>query len=163
MSYYLVFVIVIVYICLTMRYITLKTEELKALELLYKNSNDNLVRKRSQCLLLSNQRQSITALSKIFGVNRRTIERWFDGWAQSGLKSLQMAPGRGVKTRLRGHEDEVKKQVEIHGRNLKNVLNYFQETHNITICKKTLQNFLKGTGIYLETNQVVSKDQTEPR
>jgi hypothetical protein len=37
MSYYLVFVIVIVYICLTMRYITLKTEELEALELLYKN------------------------------------------------------------------------------------------------------------------------------
>jgi transposase len=163
MSYFLVIVIVYVYICLTMRYISLKTEELEALELLYKNSNDNLVRKRSQCLLLSNQRQSITALSKIFGVNRRTIERWYDGWAQSGLQSLQMVPGRGVKTRLRGHEDEVKKQVEIHGRNLKNVLNYFQETHNITICKKTLQNFLKGTGLYLETNQVVSKDQTEPR
>lgn len=120
----------------------LKTEGLEALELLYKSSHDNLVRKRSQCILLSNQKQSISALSKIFGVNRRTIERWFDGWVQRGLQSLQMAPGRGVKTRLKGHEDEVKKQVEIHGRNLKNVLIYFQETHNITICKKTLQNFL---------------------
>lgn len=163
MSYLLFFVLAIVYIYPTIRYIALKTEELEALELLYKSSHDNLVRKRSQCILLSNQKQSISALSKIFGVNRRTIERWFDGWVQRGLQSLQMALGRGVKTRLKGHEDEVKKQAEIHGRNLKNVLNYFQETHNITICKKTLQNFLKRTGLYVETNQVVSKDQAESR
>jgi transposase len=145
-----------------MRYITLKTEELEALELLYKNSDDNLVRKRSQCLLLSHQKQSITDLSKIFGVSRRTIERWYDGWAQSGVKSLQMVTGRGVKTRLKGYEDEVAEQVEIHGRNLKNVLNYFKENHNITICKKTLQNFLKVTGLYLETDQTIPKDKTEP-
>jgi transposase len=161
MSYYLVFVIVVLYICLTMRYITLKTEELEALELLYKNSTDNLVRKRSQCLLLSHQKQSITDLTKVFGVNRRTIERWYDGWAQSGIDSLKMVSGRGVKTRLKGYEDEVHEQVELHDRNLKNVLNYFQEKHNITICKKTLQNFLKGTELYLETNQVIPKDKTE--
>lgn len=145
-----------------MRYIILKTEELEALELLYKNSDDNLVRKRSQCLILSHQKQSITDLTNIFGVSRRTIERWFDGWAQSGVDSLQMVPGRGVKTRLKGFEDEVKTQVELHGRNLKNVLNYFQEQHNITICKKTLRNFLKGTGLYLETNQAIAKDKKEP-
>jgi len=162
MSYYLVYVIVILYICLTMRYITLKTEELEALELLYKNSTDNMVRKRSQCLILSHQKQTITDLTKIFGTSRRTIERWFDGWVQSGVDSLQMVPGRGVKTRLKGYEDEVTEQVEIHGRNLKNVLNYFKEKHNITICKKTLQNFLKGTGLYLEANQAIAKDQTKP-
>jgi transposase len=145
-----------------MRYITLKTEELEALELLYKNSTDNMVRKRSQCLLLSHQKQTITDLSKIFSTSRRTIERWFDGWAQSGVESLQMAPGRGVKTRLKGYEDEVAEQVEIHGRNLKNVLNYFEEKHKISICKKTLQNFLKGTGLYLEANQAIPKDKTEP-
>jgi transposase len=146
-----------------MRYVTLKTEEFEALELLYKNSKENLVRKRSQCLLLSHQKHSITALSKVFGVNRRTIERWYDGWSQSGFDSLNMVAGRGVKTRLQGYEQEVKEQVELHGRNLKNILNYFQKEHNITICKKTLQNFLKGTGLYLETNQVIAKDQTEPR
>jgi len=146
-----------------MRYITLKTGELEALELLFKNSTNNMVRKRSQCLLLSHQKRTITDLSKIFGVSRRTIERWFDGWALSGIDSLQMAPGRGVKTRLKGYEDEVAEQVELHGRNLKNVLNYFKEKHDITICKKTLQNFLKGTGLYLETSQIVPKDQTEPK
>ena len=163
MSYYLVLLIVILYICLTMRYITLKTEELEALELLYKNSPDNMVRKRSQCLLLSHQKRTIIDLSKIFDVSRRTIERWFDGWEISGIKSLEMVPGRGVKTRLKGYEDEVAEQVEIHGRNLKNVLTYFKEQHNIIICKQTLQNFLKGTGLYLETGQVIPKDETEPR
>jgi len=161
MSYYLVYVIVILYNCPTMRYITLKTEEFEALEQLYKNSTDNIVRKRSQCLLLSHQKQTITDLSKIFDVSRRTIERCFDGWAQSGVDSLQMIPGRGVKTRLKGYEDEVAEQVEINGRNLKNVLTSFEEKHKITICKKTLQDFLKGTGLYLETNQVIPKDQTK--
>ena len=162
MSCILVILIVTLCICLTMRYITLKTEELEALEQLYKNSDDNLVRKRSQCLLLFHQKQSITDLSKIFGVSRRTIERWYDGWIKNGVDSLQMVPGRGVKTRLKGYEDEVKTQVELHGRNFKNVLNYFQEHHNITICKKTLQNFLKDTGLYMETNQAIPKDKTEP-
>lgn len=162
MSYYLVFLMIILYIYFIMRYIILKTEEFEALELLYKNSSDNMVRKRSQCLLLSHQKRTIIDLSEIFDVNRRTIERWFDGWEISGLKSLQMVPGRGVKTRLKGYEKEVVEQVELHGRNLKNVLAYFKEQHNIIICKQTLQNFLKDTGLYLETGQAITKEQTEP-
>jgi len=94
MSYFLVFLIVILCICLTMRYITLKTEELEALEELCKNSTDNMVRKRSHCLLLSHQKRTIIDMSKIFDVSRRTIERWFDGWETSGLKSLEMVPKR---------------------------------------------------------------------
>ncbi len=162
MSYILVILLISLYICLTMRYITLNTDELEALELLHKSSSDNLVRKRSQCLLLSHQKQSITHLTAIFGVSRRTIERWFDGWAKNGVDSLQMVPGRGVKTRLKGYEKEVAEQVELHGRNLKNVLSYFKEKHQITLCKKTLQNFLKDTGLYLETHPVIPEDQTKP-
>lgn len=56
MLYIFAFLIAYLFICLTMRYITSKTDELEALELLLKNSSDNLVRKRSsQCLLLSHQ------------------------------------------------------------------------------------------------------------
>ena len=32
-------------------------------------------------------------------------------------------------------------------RNLKNILVYLKKQHHITICKKTLQNFLKDTGL----------------
>jgi transposase len=130
-----------------MKYVTLKTEEIKALEELYKSAHDNSTRKRSHCLLLSHQKRTITDLSKVFEVNRRTIERWLNDWALSGLDSLPILPGRGVKTRLKGYEDEIAKQLELHSRNIKNVLLYFEEEHNIKICKKTLQNFLKGTGL----------------
>jgi len=130
-----------------MRSVTLKTEEIIALEVLYKSALDNSTRKRSHCLLLSHQKRTITDLSKVFEVNRRTIERWLNDWALSGLDSLPILPGRGVKTRLKGYEDEIAKQLELHSRNIKNVLLYFEEEHNIKICKKTLQNFLKGTGL----------------
>jgi len=129
-----------------MRYVTLKTEEIEALEISSKNSN-NLIRKRSQCLLLSNQGRTIIDLASIFDVDRRTIERWFDKWEKEGLNSLPITAGRGVKTRLKGLEEVLSKQLEIHSRNLKNVLLHLEEKHSIRICKKTLQNFLKDTGL----------------
>jgi transposase len=129
-----------------MRYVTLKTEEIEALELSSNNAN-NLIRKRSHCLLLSNQGRTIIDLASIFDVDRRTIERWFDKWEKEGLNSLPIAAGRGVKTRLKGLDEVLSKQLEIHSRNLKNVLLHLEEKHNIRICKKTLQNFLKDTGL----------------
>ena len=134
------------YIYLIMRYVTLKTEEIEALELSIKNSN-NTIRKRSQCLLLSHQGRTIIDLASIFDVDRRTIERWFDKWEKEGLNSLPIMTGRGVKTRLKGLEEVLSKLLEIHSRNLKNVLLHLEEKHNIRICKKTLQNFLKDTGL----------------
>jgi transposase len=128
-----------------MRYIILKTEEIEALEKAHINSRDNTVRKRSQCLLLSHQGRTIIDLANIFDVSRRTIERWFDSWAKCGVDSLSIMHGRGVKTKLRDYGKEVSEQLELHNRNLKNVLLYFKVQHNIIICKKTLQNFLKDT------------------
>jgi transposase len=130
-----------------MRYVTLKTEEIKALEVLYKSALDNSTRKRSHCLLLSHQKRTITDLSKVFEVSRRTTERWLNDWAVCGFDSLPISPGRGVKTRLKGYEEEVAKQLELHNRNLKNVLLHLEKEYNIKICKKTLLNFLKGTGL----------------
>ena len=128
-----------------MRYITLKNEEIEVLEDLYQNSPNNTVRKRSQCLVLSHQRRKIIDLASIFNVSRRTIERWFDSWSEIGVDSLGIAEGRGAKTLLKDYSKEVSEQLELHNRNLKNVLIYFEEQHNIIICKKTLQNFLKVT------------------
>ncbi|MFA5648451.1 MAG: helix-turn-helix domain-containing protein [Bacteroidales bacterium] len=144
-----------------MRYVILKTDEIEALEELHKNSPNNTVRRRSQCLLLSHQKRTITDLSGIFGVSRRTIERWLDGWAKNGVDSLAIQPGRGVKTRLKGFETVIAKQLEEHSRNLKNVLTYLEEHHNVIICKKTLQNFLKDTGLCMEKSSAIAKKQTQ--
>src|SRR5665647_154970 len=89
-----------------MRYIILKIEEIEALELLLKTSINNTIRKRSQCLLLSHQKRTIIDLSAVFGVSRRTIERWFDSWVLKGVESLSIESGRGVKTRLKGYEKD---------------------------------------------------------
>ena len=128
-----------------MRYITLKKEEIEELEYLHQNSLNNTVRKRSQCLVLSHKRHKINDLASIFKVSRRTIERWYDSWIEIGVDSLSIADGRGAKTLLKNYSLEVSQQLELHNRNLKNVLIYFEEQHNIIICKKTLQNFLKVT------------------
>lgn len=80
-------------------------------------------------------------------MDRRTIERWFDNWEKQGMNSLLITPGRGVKTRLKGLEEVISEQLEIHSRNLKNVLLHLEENHKIRICKKTLHNFLKDTGL----------------
>ncbi|MDP3313259.1 helix-turn-helix domain-containing protein [Lutibacter sp.] len=130
-----------------MRYITLKNEEIEVLEYLHRNSPNATVRKRSQCLVLSHQKHKIKDLVSIFNVSRRTIERWYNSWDSIGVDSLAIAEGRGAKTRLKSYSKEVSEQLELHNRNLKNVLVYFEEQHNIIICKKTLQNFLKDTGL----------------
>jgi len=126
-----------------MRYIKLKTEDIELLELLVKTSIDNTIRKRSQCLLLSHQKRTIKDLAMIFDVERKTIERWFDKWNLEGVDSLAIASGRGVKTRLKGFEEVIKQQIELHNRNIKNILTFLKEEHNIIVCKRTLRNFLK--------------------
>ena len=125
----------------------MKTEEIIALEVLYKSALDNSTRKRSHCLILSHQKLTITDLVKVFEVNRRTIERWLNDWTVGGLDSLPILPGRGVKTRLKGYEEVIAKQLELHNRNLKNVLLHLEKQYNIKICKRTLLNFLKDTGL----------------
>ncbi len=126
-----------------MRYIKLKTEDIELLELLVKTSANNTIRKHSQCLLLSHQRRTITDLSMIFDIDRKTVERWFNCWDLDGFNSLSIASGRGVKTRLKGFEEVIKQQVELHNRNIKNILTFLKEEHNIIVCKRTLRNFLK--------------------
>jgi len=130
-----------------MRYIKLKLEEKEALKQLHSNSSNHTVRKRSHCFLLSDQGHTITNLAAIFDVNRRTIERWFDSWTKNGVNSLEIAEGRDAKTLLRNYSKEVSEQLELHNRNLKNVLIYFEEQHGVVICKKTLRNFLKVNGL----------------
>jgi transposase len=78
-----------------MRYVTLKTGEIEALESRNKNSN-NTIRKRSQCLLLYNQGRTIIDLANIFYVDSRIIERWFDKWEKEGVNSLPITTGGGV-------------------------------------------------------------------
>ncbi|MDR3653398.1 MAG: hypothetical protein P4L34_10585 [Paludibacter sp.] len=79
----------------------------------------------------------------IFDVDRKTVERWFNSWELDGANSLPIASGRGVKTRLKGFEEVIKQQVELHNQNIKNILSFLKEEHNIIVCKRILRNCLK--------------------
>ncbi len=115
------------FIYLIMRYVTLKNEEVEVLENLHQNSPNNTIRKRSQRLVLSHQRLKIIDLASIFNVSRRTIEGWFDSWAEIGVDSRGIAEGRGAKTLLKDYSKEVSEQLELHNRNLKNILIYWSQ------------------------------------
>jgi len=130
-----------------MRYIKLDLEEFQKLTELHKSSASETTRKRSNCLLLSHQKYTIIELSDLLNTSRRSIERWFNSWEKNKYDSLEIAKGRGVKTKLKGLEKEIENELKQHSRNLKNVLDYIEKEHSIKICKKTLQNFLKDTGL----------------
>jgi hypothetical protein len=42
------------------------------------------------------------------------------------VDSLAIASGRGVKTRLKGFEEVIKQQIELHNRNIKNILTFLK-------------------------------------
>ena len=79
----------------------------------------------------------------IFDIDGKTVERLFNCWELDAIKSLPIASGRRVKARLEGSEEVIKQQVELHNRNIKNILIFVKEEHNIIVCKRTLRNFLK--------------------
>jgi transposase len=75
-----------------MRYIKLKNEDLEKLKKLYRTDGSATVRKRSQCLVLSHQGRNIVDLKKIYSVDRRTIERWFNSWEKKVSVPYQYSP-----------------------------------------------------------------------
>ena len=83
----------------------------------------------------------------IYDVDHKTVELWFNSWELEGVNSLPIASGRGVKTRLNGFEEVNKQQVELHNRNIKNILTFLKEESIIIVCKRTLRNFLKDARI----------------
>jgi transposase len=103
------------------------------------------------------KRRMITDLTGIFKVSRRAIERWLDKWEKERLNSSSKVAGRGVQASLKGLEQEVSVLDEANSRNLKSLLLELKEKCKIRICKKILQNFLKGTKLHLEENVVITK------
>lgn len=73
-----------------MRYVSLTTDQVDQLTLLYKNSPDHRERQRAQALLLSQRNYSIPQLADLFMVDRDTIGRWMDRW-QDQLSQTQPA------------------------------------------------------------------------
>lgn len=136
-----------------MRNIILTEQEREQLKILQKNSTNSVVRNRSLFILLSDRFHSISEISRITQCDRQSITRLFNAWdsaeSKDKLKTLSIAPGRGAKLKLKDVAHLLPDMVEEHCRNLNLVLVILDNEYGIKICKLTLQNFLKGTRLYL--------------
>lgn len=120
-------------------------EEKQKLEELYKNSESQCDQRAWLRLLLSSKQRSMKEISRITGINWLKIVRLFNSWQQADNKysSLSIASGRGAKLKLNSVKELLLDLVDKYNRNLTPIMEEFQSTHNISVCKLTLQNLLK--------------------
>jgi transposase len=131
-----------------MRYIVLSEEERDTIKLLQKTSPNYVVRQRCNFLSLSEKKLSMKDISVLTDVSWFTVSRFFNAWEGAGnieekIGTLQIKEGRGAKNKLDSVKDIVPDLVQKNSQNLNAVLAILKEEHQITICKLTLQNFLK--------------------
>ena len=97
-----------------MRYITdLNKETIESLEQIIKNEKRHKSRYRAQAILLSNQRKTINEIAEIFGVEIRTIYRWFNRFEEDNLDGINELAGRGRKPSLTIENDAQKVKEHI--------------------------------------------------
>ena len=147
-----------------MRRVVLSESEIEKLSYLHKHSDNLVERKHSQQLLLSNQGYSMSAVARITGVCYQAIGLLLNAWESSEpakrFSVLRNAEGQGAKKKLQIIEKQIPELLEKHNRNLNFVLEEIDQQHGIKICKLTLQNFLKATGLFLQASKKVTKKQT---
>jgi transposase len=83
-----------------MRYIQLIESEEETLQEALVNHSSNIVRVRSQTLLLSHRKYPVKELARLHQVRTRTIYEWFSRWQTQGIVGLRISEGRGRKATL---------------------------------------------------------------
>lgn len=126
------------------RYIKLEPSEVLTLEAGYKNSTHHQFSQRCHCLLLSNQDNDMSSLSKIFNVTQPSITHWFDSWEQKGIVGLRNKKGQGPKFILTPSDESIiKAKVQARPQELKKVREELKEELKKEFSQKTLERFLK--------------------
>ena len=92
--------------------------------------------------------KSICSITK---VGRTSLYYFFNAWEQSQeedrFTTLSIAEGRCPKVKLESVKQKLRALLKEHNRNLDPVLDELDKKYNIKVCKLTLQNFLKETGL----------------
>lgn len=144
-----------------MRIVELSQSEKEKLQYLQKYSTNLVERNRSLCLLLSSQGNSMSVVGRMMNIHWHTVKRLLDDWEQAAederFSVLRQGKGQGAKVKLEPINEHISALMDKHNRNLNLVLQEIEEVHHIKVCKLTLQNFLKGTGLYLQTNTEIAQ------
>jgi len=146
-----------------MRIVVLSASAKERLTSLQKYSDNSVERKRSLYLLLSNQGHSMSQVAKMTGSHYTTIASLLNAWESACVENrfsvLKQAAGQGAKKKLQPIEKQIPELLEKHNRNLNFVLQDIEKQYGITISKLTLQNFLKDTGLSLQTSAHITQKQ----
>jgi len=127
-----------------MRYIQLTAEDKELVQSMKMATHSNPLRRRLECLLLSDQGMKIKELASYFEVVPKTVYEWFDLWDEGGMSGILLKAGSGAKVKLRNiPKEEVIKLVNDSPRNLKAVLSQLSEVYGVQVSKNTLRRFLK--------------------
>ena len=146
-----------------MRRVVLSKTEREHLEYLQKNSTNSVERSRSLCLLLSDKGNSMSKVSGLMNIHWLTVSRLITAWEKADdnnrFSVLRQSEGQGAKKKLAPIADQIPDLMDKHQRNLDLVQHDIKTQFDINICKLTLQNFLKDTGLYLEANTKITEKQ----
>lgn len=146
-----------------MRRVVLSKTEREHLEYLQKYSTNSVERSRSLCLLLSDKGNSMSKVSGLMNIHWLTVSRLITAWEKADdnnrFSVLRQSEGQGAKKKLAPIADQIPDLMDKHQRNLDLVQQEIKTQFDINICKLTLQNFLKDTGLYLEANTKITEKQ----
>lgn len=126
----------------------LTAEQNRSLDKGYKNGRTHVFRRKCQCILKSNEGQTISELCTFYAVTRQSIYKWFADWETKGIEGLKLQPGRGRPKKLDPDNDKhvqtVKTLIKNEPKNLKRVVEQVKSKLDIELSKKSLKRFLKN-------------------
>ncbi|WP_128548340.1 helix-turn-helix domain-containing protein [Larkinella soli] len=125
----------------------LTVQEVDLLRQTIRESQNNVLKKRCQCVLYSYYGLTVSELMEMFSVDRRSIYNWMNRWQKGGLQGLQDKPGRGLKPKLnpadKQHVEKVMQALMSFPKEPRQVLQQINHQLPKPISQDTLRRFVK--------------------
>jgi len=142
----------------------LTTEELEALENLYRSTKEVRLRTRTQIILLAGeQRMTAPAIAKIVRENDQTVRNWLKRWSAEGIEGLKDRPMPGAPSKItKEYEEQVLFAVRRRPRSLEQpysmwtlqrLADYMAEQTGIRASDETVRRVLQKGEIVLSRPQ----------
>jgi transposase len=140
------------------------TEELKALEKLYRTTRDARMRTRAQIVLLAGeQRMTAPAIAAIVREDDQTVRNWLKRWMAEGIEGLKDRPMPGPAPKItQAYEEQLHAVVRRRPRSLgqpyslwtlQRLADYMAEQTGIRVEDETIRRHLKSIEIVLSRPQ----------
>ncbi|MFY7999887.1 MAG: IS630 family transposase [Candidatus Kapaibacteriota bacterium] len=128
-----------------MKYVTPLNEDTRAeLRLIISSQAPFHKRRRSDPILLSDQRFTVDEITRIFEVTRDTVSQWIDRWEEEAFEGLNDKPLPGRPRKTTAEEDaQLCKIVELHPQQSKRARLVVEEKLKKSLSPKTIRRRLK--------------------